>query len=172
MPADGPGARVTKDLRGVRDTAPYGWRGEDTTLSEHVKKTISTLFRHEPTDREVSDLTAYLESLQPPERPAPDATTAPSVDRGRKLFEAKAGCVRCHIGETREDGKLLDVGTDGGFKTPSLRGVSQRSAFLHDGRATTLENIFSQHNEANRHGAASTLTGPEMQDLIAFLNTL
>jgi hypothetical protein len=172
MPAGGPGPRVPKDLHGVRETAPYGWHGEDATLPEHVTKTLETLFRHRPTRHEVSDLVAYLKSLPPPEPLQPAADAVDMFVAGRGLFEGKAGCVRCHAGSTREDGGRHDVGTGGNLDTPSLRGVGRRAPLLHDGRARSVEDVFQRHNADKRHGAADGLSKEEMSSLMVFLKSL
>src|SRR5262249_7933470 len=62
MPGGEDYARVPRPLLGVRDTAPYGWRGEDANLEIHVRKTLANLFEYRPTEVELSDLLAYLES--------------------------------------------------------------------------------------------------------------
>ena len=68
----------------------------------------------------------------------------------------------CHSGEVFDDGKLHDVGTgdqsrdregaESRFNTPSLRGIARTAPYLHDGRAVTLEDIFTKHNTQKKHG--------------------
>jgi hypothetical protein len=171
MPGAEADGRVTKDLHGVRDTAPYGWHGEDATLAIHVRRTLTTLFRHTPTESEISELVAYLESL-PPRPPIVDPTTAPLSVAGRKLFEGKAGCVRCHKGATLDDGKQHDVATGGTFDTPSLRGVGNRTKLLHDGRAGHIVQALNLHQGPSPHAVAVFLTNEEITSLIAYLKSL
>jgi YVTN family beta-propeller protein len=168
----------TRSLLGVKDTAPYGWHSSSPTLADRVTGTLRTLHRHEPTAAEVSDLTAYLESLPPP-RPLPQRPEdRPALARGRPLFEGKAGCTACHRGDTFQDGKTHDLGTrspqdtQDRFDTPSLRGVARTAPYLHDGRAATLEEVFTKHNASQRHGAAHRLTADELQDLVTYLKSL
>jgi DNA-binding beta-propeller fold protein YncE len=168
----------TKSLQGVLDTAPYGWRGESPTLSDRVAGTLQALHHHEPAGTEVDDLAAYLRTLPPP-RPLPvrEADRA-AVARGRDLFLGKGECASCHRGDTFQDGKAHDLGTGGAwdvgsrFDTPSLRGVARTAPYLHDGRAATLEAVFTQHNPLARHGAADLLTKEELADLVAYLKSL
>ncbi|HKB37067.1 MAG TPA: hypothetical protein VKD72_11475, partial [Gemmataceae bacterium] len=54
------------------------------------------------------------------------------------------------------------------FNPPSLRGVSQGGPYFHDGRAATLDEVFTRH----RHQLRAALTGGDLQDLLAFLRTL
>jgi YVTN family beta-propeller protein len=168
----------TKSLLGVRDTAPYGWEGSSPTLEDRVVGTLRTLHRHEPTDAETADLVAYLKSLPPPRPPTVPAKDLPAVARGKTLFEGKAGCVACHSRTAFDDGKTHDVGTRGPtdvtdrFDTPALRGVARTAPYLHDGRAKTLEAIFTEHNPKGKHGAAHLLSKEELADLIAYLKSL
>jgi YVTN family beta-propeller protein len=168
----------TRSLLGVKDTAPYGWHGTSPTLADRVTGTLRHLHRHEPAGSEVADLAAYLGTLAPP-RPLPRrAADRPAVERGRALFEGKGGCASCHRGDSLQDGKVHDVGTRTAqdakdrFDTPSLRGVARSAPYLHDGRAATLEEVFTRHNAARRHGSAHRLTADELRDLVAYLKGL
>jgi cytochrome c peroxidase len=170
--------KKTKSLLGVKDTAPYGWHGSSPTLADRVRGTLRTLHRHEPTDAEVGDLVAYLESLPSP-RPLPvKKEDQPAVERGRAIFQGKGQCATCHHRVALDDGKSHDVGTRGPtdtqdrFDTAALRGVARTAPYLHDGRAATLEEAFTKHNPKQRHGAAHTLSREELADLIAYLKSL
>jgi cytochrome c peroxidase len=173
---DGVGSfKRTKSLLGVKDTAPYGWHGTSPTLADRVAGTLRSLHRHEPAGTEVDDLVAYLESLPPPRG---KEGHRPVVERGRALFQGKGLCSNCHHRSGLDDGKTHDVGTRGPgdtqdrFDTPSLRGVWAARSFLHDGRAATLEEVFTKHNPRQRHGAAHLLSKEELADLIVYLNSL
>jgi mono/diheme cytochrome c family protein len=163
----------TKSLLGVKDAAPYGWLGSSPTLADRVAGTLRTLHRYEPSEQEVSDLVAYLETLEASARPEPSA----AATRGKILFEGKARCAGCHPGPTFQDGKLHDVGT-GNFPgedridTPSLRDLLSTPPYLHDGRAATLEEVFTKHSDKKKHGDADQLTPGELRDLIAYLQSL
>jgi cytochrome c len=178
LPRDGIGNfKNTKSLLGVKDTAPYGWLGASPTLADRVKGTLRTVHRYEPSEEEVHDLVAYLESLPPPRSAeSPVASTPHSLTRGKALFEGKARCAVCHSGPAGDDGKIHDVGTgtypgEDRFNTPSLRGLSQSAPYLHDGRAATLEDIFTKHNPKQRHGDFHRLTADEIPDLLAYLRS-
>jgi cytochrome c peroxidase len=54
------------------------------------------------------------------------------------------------------------------FNPPSLWGVSRREPLLHDGRASTLEDLFQR----DQHARESVVTTQEIRDLVAFLRTL
>jgi DNA-binding beta-propeller fold protein YncE len=168
----------TRSLRGVADTAPYGWHGTSPTLADRIAGTLRLTHRHEPIGTEVDDLTAYLRTLAPL-RPLPmsDAQRA-AGNRGKLLFEGKAQCNACHQGVTFSDTLTHDVGTKSNgdvadrFDTPSLRGVARTAPYLHHGQAATLEEIFTKFNERQRHGAAHLLTPREREDLLAYVRGL
>jgi cytochrome c peroxidase len=181
LPRDGVGNfKNTKSLLGVKDTAPYGWLGTSPTLADRVAGTLRTLHKYEPGDEEVKDIVAYLETLPPPSPPARSGLTAESLkasERGRELFKGKARCAGCHGGPAFDDGKLHDVGTgtisgEERINTPSLRGLSSSSPYLHDGRAKSIEEVFSKYNERRKHGDADQLTAEELADLVAYLRSL
>lgn len=137
---------------------------------------LRTLHRHEPRDEEVSDLVAYLKTLDPPK---PLAVSRPeAVERGRQLFHGRAKCATCHRRDALDDDLRHDVGTrvPGDFQdlfdTPSLRGLSRTAPYLHHGQAPSIEEVFSKHNPRQRHGAAHVLDADEFRDLIAFLKSL
>jgi YVTN family beta-propeller protein len=168
----------TKSLLGVKDTAPYGWHGNSPTLADRVQGTLRTLHRHEPTANEIEDLVAYLKTLPPPRPPVPKEADRPAIARGQALFEGKGECRTCHRRIGLDDGRSHDIGTRAAgdtqdrFDTPALRGLAQSPRYLHDGRSNNLEEVFTKYNPKHRHGAAHQLTGAELADLIAYLNSL
>ena len=52
------------------------------------------------------------------------------------------------------------------------RGLYAVHAYLHDGRATSLAEVFTLHNPADRHGVTSTLSEEQIEDLVVFLLSL
>jgi YVTN family beta-propeller protein len=167
----------SRDLHGVRDTRPFGWRGESETLANRVKNTMQHVHKHQISDKDANAVAAFLETLDPC-RPLPrKKSDEPMIARGKDLFFGKAGCTRCHRGPayTSLSPKAVIADFQGKmteFDVPSLRGVGRSAPYLHDGRAATLEDIFKQHNPHRRHGKAHQLTDPELKDLVAFLKTL
>jgi cytochrome c peroxidase len=140
---------------------------------------MRTLMQHEPAPEEVAALVAYLERLDTPPAPKPSSNdTAESVARGRALFDGKGLCTGCHSGPFYTRAEPADVGTkgfmdpSGRFDVPSLRGVARTAPYLHDGRAATLEEIFTKHNVPGLHGVSQPLSAREIADLAAFLRSL
>jgi YVTN family beta-propeller protein len=160
-------------LLGVAATGPWTWTGSMTRLDEQVHKSIlTTMHGTKPTDGQVADLTAFLRSLAPP--PTIEAIGGDSfaVARGRRVFDEKQ-CATCHVPPQYTAPKNYDVGLvdevgNREFNPPSLRGVSQRDALLHDGRARSLGDVFRKE----RHPRGLVLSPGEVDDLVAFLRTL
>lgn len=178
LPADGfNNFHNTKSLLANAFTSPYGWLGTSPTLRDRFTGTLRHLFQHEPTESESKALEAYLVQLRYPGPAAePDVAKQPAIQRGKALFEGAAGCRACHSGKKLTDRTLHEVGTgsDGqaAFDTPSLLGISTTAPYLHDGRAATLEEIFTQHNPQGLHGRAADLSAEQLADLIEYLKSL
>jgi cytochrome c peroxidase len=159
-------------LGGVGDTAPWAWNGSMARLEEQVSQSIrTTMHGPRPIERQVADLTAYLRTLTPP--PAPHRGQAnESLRRGKAVFES-LGCVRCHAPPSYTTPRTYEVGLEDelgktAFNPPSLRGVAQGTAFLHDGRAVRLKEVFTRH----RHQVPANLARKDLDDLLSFLRTL
>jgi cytochrome c peroxidase len=177
LPRDGvANPKNTRALWGCRETAPYGWLGSSPTLADRIVGTLRTAHRYEPSPAELAALVAYVAALPPPPPADIPAGKRAAYQRGRALFFGKAGCAACHPPDTYQDGQTHDVGTGDGvenrFDTPSLRGLRFTAPYLHDGRAATLEEIFTKYNLRHRHGQAHTLTPEELSDLLVFLESL
>ncbi|MCX6351954.1 MAG: cytochrome-c peroxidase [Bacteroidetes bacterium] len=76
----------------------------------------------------------------------------------------------------------------GKFKVPSLRNIALTAPYMHDGRFKTLEEVIAHYNaggkpsitidplmasvQFKKQGGKLKLTGQDVKDLVAFLNTL
>jgi cytochrome c peroxidase len=152
--------KTVLSLRNVTHTPPYTWHGWQKELDLSIRKSMTdSMLGKEPTEAEVKALSAYLETLKPPPNPyrQEDGSLTPEAQRGEKIFRSvKAGCSTCHSGPYFTDGKIHDVGLGKrddafkGFNTPSLIGLYDRVLLLHDGRATSLEEVLKgPHNPTN-----------------------
>jgi cytochrome c peroxidase len=88
------------------------------------------------------------------------------------VFE-RLDCARCHAPPTFTSPRLADVKLKDEhgrtrFNPPSLRGVSQNAPYFHDGRATTLDEVFAKF----RHQLDTAPSPDELTDLVAYLNSL
>jgi cytochrome c peroxidase len=120
-----------------------------------------------------------------------------SAKRGFDLFVGKARCVSCHSGWEFTDASFHDIGTASNgdigrgvlfptsvklhyaFKTPTLRDVTRRAPYMHDGSVKTLEAAIDLYDRGGiERPSRSELIAPlrlsktEKADLIAFLHTL
>ena len=92
------------------------------------------------------------------------------VKKGHRLFFGNAFCNNCHLGQNFTDGKFhnLGVGWDpetktfadegryavtkeeadkGAFKTPSIRDISKRAPYMHDGSIKTLREVVEFYSK-------------------------
>jgi DNA-binding beta-propeller fold protein YncE len=136
---------------------------------------------HEPSAEQVSDLLAFLRSLQPVPSPhlLPTGDLSDAAIRGQRIFAGKASCIDCHSGTWYSDQQLHDVGTirnplDTGRKivTPMLVELWRTAPYLHDGSAATLLDVLVTRNPTGAHGDAADLNATERADLIAYLLSL
>ena len=125
-----------------------------------------------------------------------EAAIDAAAKRGFALFNGKANCAACHSGWRFTDDGFHDIGLpslDPGrasqvpdepllqhaFKTPTLRNVSQRAPYMHDGSIATLNAVVVHYDtgfldrpslspEMRRLG----LSTDETNDLVAFMRTL
>lgn len=179
-------------LEDIKDTAPFKWNGGNPNLpTECGPRTEKYFWRSQNyDDRTLADLTAYVNSLPP--RPnrwrLPNGQLTPAQERGKEIFDrAKDNfgkpipltnrCNYCHSGPLGTSRKKFDVGTKqpgdstGLFDTPQLVNVALTGPYLHDGKAATLEEIWTIYNPHDQHGRTNDLTKDELNDLIEYLRT-
>jgi CxxC motif-containing protein (DUF1111 family) len=98
-------------------------------------------------------------------------------ERGARIF-LESRCLACHPPPTFSDMRVHDVGLSGPldlrtrFDTPSLRDTYRGGPYLHDGRAATLRDIFTEHNPDDLHGRTSHLSAKQLDDLLAYVRGL
>lgn len=183
---DGVGQNLveTRSLRGIRDTAPFKWNGKNPDLATQCGPRFArVLTRSDPfTPARLGHLVAFIESLPLLPRRFPDEL-AEARERGRKLFfreRTNAGkpipvaqrCQTCHRPPLLTDRLMADVGSDGSFDTPQLFELRASAPYLHDGRAVTLEEIWTVHSPNDTHGVTSDLTKVELNELVVYLRSL
>jgi mono/diheme cytochrome c family protein len=138
---------------------------------------------------ELDALAAYVASLDrvnPSPRRNPDSTLTADALAGKALFQS-LNCVSCHAGPDFTDSAsdfLHDVGTirpsSGGrlgapltgLDTPTLKGIWETAPYLHDGSAANLLDVLTTANPAGKHGSLSSLTPPELAQLVAYLEQI
>ncbi|MEO1997486.1 MAG: cytochrome c peroxidase, partial [Planctomycetaceae bacterium] len=158
-------------LLGTGRTGPWGWTGQVKSLDEQVRKSVTTTMHGaELSDRQSADLVAFLKTLRMPA--SPHVHDAKLVRRGRLVFQGR-GCARCHTGESLTSNATFDVGLSDelgrrAFNPPSLRGLSHRAAFFHDGRVERLEHVVGRI----RHMLDDPLSDAESRALLTYLRSL
>jgi cytochrome c peroxidase len=119
-----------------------------------------------------------------------------SAKRGFVLFNGKANCFACHSGWRFTDDKFHDIGTtttDIGrgqvdktdelmrfaFKTPTLRSVALRPAYMHNASAATLHDVMRHYEKGGIDRPSRSpllfpivLSDEERDDLVAFMEAL
>jgi cytochrome c peroxidase len=116
--------------------------------------------------------------------------------RGFVVFNGKAQCAACHEGWNFTNEGFQDIGLpsdDAGrgqfltavikmqhaFKTPSLREITRRAPYMHDGSLATLEQVVDHYDGGGMDRPSRSdlmkplgLTSDEKSDLVAFLKSL
>jgi hypothetical protein len=166
------GARRTQSLRGgVLARAPYHWDGamrDFATLVEAVY--VGRMGGPRLAPAQLDALARWVDAI--PQLPAPPGDPAAAVRGAARFADPKLGCAGCHGGPLLSDLAIVDVGTGGSFKVPSLLGVGYRAPFLHSGCAPTLRDRFGPCGGGDQHGATAMLGPGELSDLTAYLETL
>jgi DNA-binding beta-propeller fold protein YncE/mono/diheme cytochrome c family protein len=169
------GPRRTQSLHtGLRGTEPFHWSGDEADFTALMKDVFVARMSGPTLAAPAMDaLVNWIDAQPRPRRPAPSNPEA--VARGALLFSdtRNVGCATCHAGPRFSSGLSVDVGTGGPFQVPSLVGIGTRGPFMHDGCAKTLHDRFSAPcGGGESHGATSHLTAGQIDDLVAYLNTL
>jgi cytochrome c peroxidase len=138
-----------------------------------------------------------------------DSAVSDQVKLGHELFFDKANCNQCHLNNNFTDNQFhnLGVGWDpasktfrdwgrwefskdkveqqfgeadrGAFKTPTLREVTKRGPYMHDGSMATLREVVEFYNKGGEKNPwldpkmqPLKLTESEIDAIVAFLNAL
>jgi YVTN family beta-propeller protein len=175
-----------RSLLGVAGTEPFKWNGKNPSLEVQCgPRFAKVLMRTDPIpENDLLDLTTFIKS-QPPQRVArnADGTLTPSQERGKAIFFAtkttngkeiphERRCSTCHRPPLYSVRLSFDVGAGGTFDTPHLLGVADTAPYLHDGRALSLEEIWTLFSTKDEHGVTSYMNKIQLNDLVEFLKTL
>jgi YVTN family beta-propeller protein len=190
----GDGLLDNRSLCGVAGTAPFKWNGKNPTLQfQDGPRFARVLMRTDPIPSpQLDELATFLEHL-PPTRTIPWSRVGkpltPAEERGRKLFFATQRsdgtriplalqCQTCHRPPLFTDRLLRSVGTKAArdqsalFDTPHLIGIGASAPYLHDGRAKTLEELWTTYQKNDQHGVSSYWSKEQLNDLVEYLKTL
>ena len=147
-------------------------------IREHAEKAVRAGFKYIQFNEVSEDIATcvdeYLKNLKPVPSPyLVNGELSGKAQRGRIVYQ-KYGCGMCHSGPYYTDCKMHVIGEDVEFKqgwdTPTLVEVWRTAPYLFDGRAATMEEVFTVH----RHGLnkKSKITSEEIDDLVEYVNSL
>ena len=184
----------TQSLREIHYTPPYKWNGKNQTVYKQDGIRFSTvLTRTEQFNYpDLDAITAYILTgipYPPNLQFNPSGVLTKSQLQGKKIFERKTDnfgaaipvnnwCITCHNPPYYTNLKLADVGTLAAsddstrFDTPQLNNIYASAPYLHDGRAATLEEIWTKYGQTDKHGKVNDLTKIQLNDLVDFLKSL
>jgi YVTN family beta-propeller protein len=184
----------TQSLRNIGDTPPYKWNGKNQSIYKQDGMRFSTvLTRNEAFSyKELDAISAYIMSgvPNPPNLVFnPNGELTEAQKRGKEIFERTHDskgyeipvvnrCVTCHPAPYFTNKKMADVGTlavsDDSilFDTPHLNNIIFSPPYLHDGRAATLEEIWTIYGKTEQHGSVNDLTKTKLNDLVEYLKSL
>ena len=184
----------TQTLRDIGDIPPYKWNGKNSSIYKQDGMRFSTILtRTEAFDYDELDaLVAYIVTgiKNPPNlRYNSNGELTRAQKRGKKLFyrthdnfgnEIPEGnrCVTCHPSPYFTNMQMADVGTLSEsddpmlFDSPQLNNVYESAPYLHDGRAATLEEIWTRYNDEDKHGVANDMMKDQLNDLVEYLKSL
>jgi YVTN family beta-propeller protein len=181
-----------RTLRGILDTAPFKWTGKNPTISRQCGPRLAVFFtRIDPfTPDQVVALERYIRTIpRNPNRYRVGDELTPAQRRGKALFErafTNSGdpipidgrCSGCHPApyftnrEKMAVGTASELDTHDVFDVPHLNNIYESAPYLHDGRAETLEEIWTRFNPNDEHGVTNDMTKDQLNDLIEYLKTL
>jgi len=104
-----------------------------------------------------------------------ESAVSAQVKQGHELFQGKANCAQCHLGNNFTDGQFHNLGVGwtastktfkdegrwaiskdlgeegragdrGAFKTPTIREVTKHAPYMHDGSVATLREVVEFYN--------------------------
>lgn len=152
---------------------------------------------NEPDDEDLVLFTDFMKFLAPP----PRGQVTAAVRRGEAIF-LSIGCANCHVPTLRTghnevhalnhvtfhpysdfllhdmgslgDGIVQNRGRGSDMRTAPLWGLRTQPSFLHDGRASTIEDAILMHEGQGQPSRErfSDLPPARKQSLLAFLNSL
>jgi YVTN family beta-propeller protein len=184
----------TQSLRDISKTAPFKWNGKNQTVFKQDGIRFSTVltrteqFSYPDLDAISSFIMTGI-NYPPNLQYRPNAELTKAQLRGKKIFERTVDvtgkpipvenrCVTCHPAPYYTNRMLRDVGTLASsddsirFDVPHLNNIYASAPYLHDGRAATLEEIWTKYSPNDKHGVANDLSKIELNEMIDYLRTL
>lgn len=167
------GLRRTQSLRGgLLATAPFHWDGDLSDLDKLMKEVFQRRMMGSLMAEDAAALGKWLDAQ--PLLPKSEPRDPQAVLRGKTLFEDPAlRCASCHSGPRFTNNQTVNVGTGKALQVPSLLDVRMRAPYLHSGCGSTLRTRFDPAcGGGDSHGQTSGLSAQQIDDLVAYLETL
>ena len=184
----------TQSLRDISDTPPFKWNGKNQTVYKQDGIRFSTvLTRTEQFSyKDLDAITSHIMTgipYPPNLQHNPDGQLTEAQLRGKKIFERTVDnkgniipennrCVTCHPAPYYTNLLTADVSTLAAtddsmkFDTPHLNNIYASPPYLHDGRAKTLEEIWTIYGTDDRHGMVGDMLKDQLNDLVEYLKSL
>lgn len=184
----------TQSIRDIGDTPPFKWNGKNQTVFKQDGMRFSTvLTRTEAFSYpDLDAITSYIMTgihYPPNLQYNPEGLLTEAQARGKVIFERTHDntgkeipvinrCLTCHPAPYYTNLKSADVNTlavnDDSiqFDTPHLNNIWASPPYLHDGRAKTLEEIWTLYGTTDKHGLVNDMTKNQLNDLVEYLKSL
>ena len=181
-------------LRDIGDIPPYKWNGKNQTVYKQDGMRFSSILTRTEvfSHKELDALVAYIITgiKNPPNlRHNPHGELTAAQQRGKDIFyrdydnfgneiPPENRCYTCHPPPYFTNLEMTDVGTLAEsddpmkFDVPQLNNVYESAPYLHDGKAATLEEIWTRFNDHDEHGLANDMTKDQLNDLVEYLKSI
>ncbi len=168
--------KSTKSMLLSHQTPPAMAEGVRASAEVAVRSGLTHILFADRPEEEAAAIDVYLKALRPVPSPRLIAGgLSASAQGGKTLFHDRQ-CDRCHPAPLYTDLKTHNVGTRGPrehndrFDTPTLVEVWRTAPYLHDGRYTTMRQLFVEGKHGLRR--SGELTDRELDDLVEFVLSL
>jgi DNA-binding beta-propeller fold protein YncE len=170
----------TRSMILAHKTPPSMSSGVRRNAKETVRGHIMHLLFARRMEDDAIAIDRYLQSLDPVPSPhLVDGKLSAAAERGKKLFfDETVRCAKCHPEPLYTDKELHDVGSRGRhdrrdtFDTPTLIESWRTAPYMHDGRCTTLKDLFTEEKHGLRGGDVGKLSEQQTTDLVEFVLSL
>ncbi len=183
----------TMSLREISNTQPFKWVGSNQSIYKQDGMRFSKFLTRTETFNfdNLDAIVAYIKTgiKHPPNlMHNPNGKLTESQLRGKALYERSVDnfgevipennrCITCHPPPLYTNLKLADVSTQAStddtnlFDTPHLNNIHASAPYLHDGRAKTLEEIWTIYGEEDKHGRVNDMSKMQLNDLVDYLKS-
>jgi YVTN family beta-propeller protein len=181
-------------LRDIDEIPPYKWNGKNQTIYKQDGMRFSTVLTRTESfsHKELDALVAYIRTgiKNPPNlRYNPNGELTEAQQRGKEIYYRTHDnlgneipednrCYTCHPPPYFTNMQMTDVGTLSEtddpmlFDVPQLNNIYESAPYLHDGKAATLEELWTKFNDEDKHGRANDMSKDQLNDLVEYLKSL